>query len=172
MADKWTFTWNDWAKINLVFGGINSNEVVSSSKYLWGIRSVFLRHIVQYNQIKCKLLMNSCSTNYGCFGAALGRCMIRISAPLLGCLSEYTFSREMPTRYLQIRHILPLPTLSAHHSWIYSLSHLVLCNDCSRTLPNRQYCFHFYIANRRCGRSITRDKVAWWLRVLLPALYL
>ena len=49
-------------------------------------------------------------------GAAIGRYVNRISASLLGCPSEYTDHREIPTRYLQIRHILPLLTLSAHHS--------------------------------------------------------
>jgi hypothetical protein len=54
-------------KYELGFWGIYSNEIVSSSKYLSGIRSVFLRHIVKCKQIKCKLLLNSRSTNYACF---------------------------------------------------------------------------------------------------------
>jgi len=76
------------SKNELGLSSIYSNEVVSSSKYLSGISSVFLRHALKYKQIKCKLLLNSLSTNYGCFAGALGRYVIRISVPLLGCPSE------------------------------------------------------------------------------------
>jgi hypothetical protein len=55
------------SKNELGLWGMYSNEVVSSSKYLSSIRSVFLRHIVKYKQFRCKLLLSSRSTNCGFF---------------------------------------------------------------------------------------------------------
>ena len=151
---------------------IKSSEIVSSSKCLSGVRSVFLRHIVQYKQIKCKLLLNSHSMNYGCFWSRIREIRDLNLGFLLGCPSEYTDSREMPTLYLQIRQILPLPTLSAHRSWTNLFLTVCYVTPAVEAAPSRQYCFHFYAAKWRCGRSITRDRVTWWLRVLLHALYL
>ena len=92
-------------------------------------------------------------------GTTIGRYVIRISASLFGCPSVYTDYREMPTRYLQTRHTLPLPTVSPHHSWTNLFLTWCYVTPAVEPAPIRQYCFHFYSAKRLCGRSKTHVKL-------------
>jgi hypothetical protein len=122
----------EWARMNSFLSSIYSNEVLSSSNYLSGIRSVFLLNIVKYKQMKCKLLLNSRRTNYGCICCRI----MEVRGSNLGLfvgLPEWVYRCQGNAYTLPANRPHSAPSYCFCSPFVnYSSSHLMLSNDSSR----------------------------------------